>query len=82
MISSSKRRIARLSKSTSSSSIGDGSGVSIGYAVMDSDGRFGSQDSVRDVVVRKERYLFYFFGGVGDGAEECDEGKNNEDCDN
>ncbi len=32
--------------------------------------------------MRKERYLFYFLVGVGSDTKECDEGENNEDCDN
>ncbi len=49
---------------------------------MDSDGGFGSEDMVWDVVVRKEMYLFYFLVGIRYGADEGDEGDDNEDSDN
>ncbi len=49
--------------------------------LVNGDRRFGLQDMRRDVVLRKERYLFYFLGGSGDGAEEYAEDDNNEDSD-
>ncbi len=36
----------------------------------------------RGVVMRKERYLFYFLGGVGECTKEGDESDDNEDYDN
>ncbi len=48
---------------------------------MDSNRGFGSQDVQWGVVVRKERYLFYFLGEVGGDTNEGDKGKNDEDRD-
>ncbi len=49
---------------------------------MDGDRGFGSEDMVRGVVMRKERYLFYFLVGVCNDAEESNEGDDDEDGDN
>ncbi len=48
---------------------------------MDGDRGFRSEDMGQGVVMRKERYLFYFLGRC-ECAKECDEGNDNEDSDN
>ncbi len=56
-------------------------GFLVGDAVVDSDGRFRSEDMGQGVVVRKERYLFYFLESH-EGAKERDESEDDDRCDN